>query len=270
MGITTPESNDPAHALLMMWLCSLLEAGALHLYLIYNRLGVARRALLLFTCLFLIQFVFTQMETWYYLDQQTIPTAVIQATVIGGLITSVLLTIYLHFRYPVKSGKSGPYPSMKSSAMLVTIMGLVVYPAIYFTAGYFIAWQSESLRLYYTGSSELTSFLEIMRSNIQQGIYTFQAARGVVWSILGLIILYSIAPVRWMLQGIIVGTLFAVLMNAQLLLPNPYMPVDIRLTHAIETASSNFLWGLIISLGNHLISQKRPTIEPNNLSVSEN
>lgn len=36
-------------------------------------------------------------------------------------------------------------------------------------------------------------------------------------------------------------------MNAQLLLPNPYMPTDVRLMHAIEITSSNFIWGMVIA-----------------------
>jgi hypothetical protein len=43
-----------------------------------------------------------------------------------------------------------------------------------------------------------------------------------------------------------IGLLFAVVMNAQLLLPNPYMPEPVRLAHLIETASSNFIFGVLI------------------------
>jgi hypothetical protein len=43
-----------------------------------------------------------------------------------------------------------------------------------------------------------------------------------------------------------VGLLFAVLVNAQLLLPNPYMPDAVRMAHLIETASSTFIFGLLV------------------------
>ena len=32
-------------------------------------------------------------------------------------------------------------------------------------------------------------------------------------------------------------------MNAQLLLPIPYMPADVRMMHLVETATSNFILG---------------------------
>jgi len=35
-------------------------------------------------------------------------------------------------------------------------------------------------------------------------------------------------------------------MNAQLLLPNPYMPEPVRMAHLVETASSNLIFGFFI------------------------
>jgi hypothetical protein len=43
-----------------------------------------------------------------------------------------------------------------------------------------------------------------------------------------------------------IGLLFAVVMNAQLLLPNPYMPEPVRMAHMVETGSSNFIFGAFI------------------------
>jgi hypothetical protein len=49
----------------------------------------------------------------------------------------------------------------------------------------------------------------------------------------------------WQETALALGLLFAVT-NAQLLLPNPYMPEAVRMTHLIETASSNFIFGCLI------------------------
>jgi hypothetical protein len=35
-------------------------------------------------------------------------------------------------------------------------------------------------------------------------------------------------------------------MNSLLLLPNPYMPHEVRMAHLVETASSNFIFGVFI------------------------
>jgi hypothetical protein len=50
----------------------------------------------------------------------------------------------------------------------------------------------------------------------------------------------------WWQAALCVALLFAVVMNTQLLLPNPYMPRDVRLTHLVETASSNFVFGWVL------------------------
>jgi hypothetical protein len=50
----------------------------------------------------------------------------------------------------------------------------------------------------------------------------------------------------WPETALTIGLLFAVVMNAQLLIPNPYMPEVVRITHLIETATSNFVFGLLV------------------------
>jgi hypothetical protein len=51
---------------------------------------------------------------------------------------------------------------------------------------------------------------------------------------------------RWWEAGLATALLFAVVMNAQLLLPNPYMPEAVRVAHLVETATSNFIFGWVV------------------------
>jgi hypothetical protein len=50
----------------------------------------------------------------------------------------------------------------------------------------------------------------------------------------------------WRETALAIGVTFALLGNVQLLLPNPYMPEPVRMAHLLETASSNFLFGLLV------------------------
>jgi peptidoglycan/LPS O-acetylase OafA/YrhL len=52
---------------------------------------------------------------------------------------------------------------------------------------------------------------------------------------------------------------------APLLLDNPYMPPDIRFYHAIETSTSNFLFGLVVG---YLFNRRRPAVPPRNGEVA--
>ena len=50
---------------------------------------------------------------------------------------------------------------------------------------------------------------------------------------------------RWE-TALAVGLLCGVPLTAPLLIPNPYMPAPIRLTHLLETSTSTFLYGCLI------------------------
>jgi glucose-6-phosphate-specific signal transduction histidine kinase len=48
-------------------------------------------------------------------------------------------------------------------------------------------------------------------------------------------------------SGALLTGLFASLpMNTPHIIPNPYMPADVRMIHFIETASSTFLFGVLV------------------------
>lgn len=120
------------------------------------------------------------------------------------------------------------------------------YVVLYFTFGYFIAWQDPTLREYYGGVDE-GGFLVHMGTVARDTpwMIPFQVLRGLLW------IAIAVPVVRmmrggWQETAVAVGLVFAVLMTAQLLLPNPYMPDAVRMTHLVETASSNFLFGLLV------------------------
>jgi hypothetical protein len=56
--------------------------------------------------------------------------------------------------------------------------------------------------------------------------------------------------------GVMLGLCFAVLGGvAPLLLPNPYMPVPVRIAHTVEVGLSNFVFGLAVAF---LIVTRRP------------
>ncbi|HEV7595439.1 MAG TPA: hypothetical protein VGO33_10600 [Gemmatimonadaceae bacterium] len=122
----------------------------------------------------------------------------------------------------------------------------VAYVILYFTFGYFIAWRNPAVREYYGGIDEGGFFGQIGRVlRDTPWLIPFQIVRAMFWVALA-------APVIRMLKGqwpetaIAIGLLFAVVMNAQLLLPNPYMPEPVRMAHLAETASSNFVFGIFI------------------------
>jgi hypothetical protein len=122
----------------------------------------------------------------------------------------------------------------------------VVYVTLYFTFGYFLAWRHPEVRAYYDGV-DAGGFFAHMATVVRDTpwLIPFQLARALLWTAIAL-------PVIRMMKGerletaLAVGLLFSVVMNSQLLLPNPYMPEAVRMAHLVETASSNFLFGAFI------------------------
>jgi hypothetical protein len=122
----------------------------------------------------------------------------------------------------------------------------LAYLVLYFTFGYFIAWRSPAVREYYGGIDE-GGFVAQMGTVIRNTswLIPLQILRAMFWAVIALPVIRMMKG-RWQETALALGLLFAVVMNAQLLLPNPYMPEAVRIMHLIETASSNFIFGWLV------------------------
>lgn len=136
---------------------------------------------------------------------------------------------------------------------------VAAYLVLYFSFGYFVAWQDPAIREYY-GGGDPAGFLPHMRSVLSDApwLVPFQVVRAVIWALIGWLVVRVTGGRRYE-TPLAVGLAFAVLMNSQLLLPNPFMPEAVRMTHLLETASSNFLFGLLV--GWLLTSRKETVID---------
>jgi hypothetical protein len=132
----------------------------------------------------------------------------------------------------------------KEWAWKLTVL-TIAYVVLYFVFGYFVAWKNSAVREYYGGIDE-GSFFTHMRTVLTDTYWLipFQLLRGILWVAIALPVIRTLKG-QWQETALALGVLFAVT-NAQLLLPNPYMPEVVRMTHLMETASSNFLFGFLI------------------------
>jgi len=122
----------------------------------------------------------------------------------------------------------------------------VVYVILYFTFGYFVAWRHPGVAEYY-GGVDPGSFAAQLGTVLRKTpwLLPFQIVRALCWIVLALPVIRMLKG-RWPETALSLGLLFAVVMNATLLLPNPYMPEPVRMAHLVETASSNFIFGVFI------------------------
>jgi hypothetical protein len=246
-GIQEPQQDNPGLFLILMLVVCLLNVSVIHLYLTHTGLPKLRRGLHLFILLFGIQWFMSQMESWFFIDEDVMSKSFIIFIVANGALMSLLYVILTYFTYPRHDSTSQlPWTDSKHLATRAVIAMLFIYPLIYFVFGYFIAWQSPELREYYTGSTINQGFWKMMYQNVfESSLYLFQTFRTLLWIAIGYFMIHGFIGSRKVAM-ITLGLLFAVIMNSGHLLPNDIMPDTVRAYHAVETTSSNFLWGVII------------------------
>jgi len=137
--------------------------------------------------IFGIQFLLTQMETFFFADSISISPRQIASILIAGAFMSVitggagLWLSGIMSRRKDKEFVSLQILDWKRALPTVSILVFVVYPFLYMFFGYFVAWQYESLRIFYSGSPELRPFSSQVFDSFANGIYFFQILRGFLW-----------------------------------------------------------------------------------------
>ncbi len=197
----------------------------------------------------------TQIETWFFLTQITVSPELLPRLFVMGL-SIPLIYIPLAILICDKWKRNGYGEThiekarnlMPLSQLLIKLGVLaIVYLVIYWLAGYFIAWQNPELRAFYGSPGEITPFIAHTLTTFTHspGLVLLQLARGVLF---GLIVLPMImgSNVKPWLTGLLMALLLAV-PHLGHILPNPLMPLaSVRLSHMIETATSTFIFGLIV------------------------
>ena len=103
-----------------------------------------------------------------------------------------------------------------------------------------------------------------MASNFEEGLYRFQILRGFLWVGIGATIIHA-TDGSVHKKSLIVALLLAVLSSSQLLISNPIMPEGVRMAHLLETGTSNFVWGIIMT---HVLCYKSASREESTMSYS--
>jgi hypothetical protein len=123
---------------------------------------------------------------------------------------------------------------------------ILLYEMLYFGFGYYVAWRNPAVTAFYQGTDP-GSFLAQMRYVITETptLVPFQALRALLWAAFTL---PAIAMLRrkGLMGAVLTGLFISLPMNIPHIVPNPFMPAAVRQAHFIETASSNFIFGLLL------------------------
>jgi hypothetical protein len=204
--------------------------------------------LAIFVILYGVMTLMPQIETAFFVK---LPSGMLPRLFLSGavfaLVFSLLLVLILAPKRPeATGGTSSSRLNMSPYEWLVKLCVIVVsYLVLYFTFGYFIAWKSDAVRAYY-GGNDPGSLLAQMGSVLRETplLVPLQVLRAILWTAIAAVIIRMMKG-HWWEAGLAVALLFSVV-SAQLLIPNPFMPHDVRMVHLVETASSNFIFGWLV------------------------
>jgi len=196
----------------------------------------------------------TQIETWFFMSNVTADEQLLPLLFVMGL---PIAFIYIPLAVWIlgKGKKSEAVEPVTFSGFTVTqwtvklIAIIVAYITLYWSAGYFIAWQNPSLRAFYGSPGDIVPFWEHTANTLatDPGLFPFQALRALLWALCALPIIAGSKVNGWQ-TAIFVGLFFTLPQVSGLILENPLMPeASVRFSHLIEGLSSNFIFGMIIA-----------------------
>jgi len=128
----------------------------------------------------------------------------------------------------------------------VAFLSVIVYPVLFWTFGYYVAFSNPELVAFY-GATHPGSFTAQM-SNVWANdplVFVFEIFRGALWVALAAPVIRTTKGRIWE-AGLLVVLLFTLVQNDVHLLPG-VMPPSVRLSHFIETASSNLIYAVILT-----------------------
>jgi len=218
-----------------------------------SKWGGLRLSLLLSLAYFGAVTFVMQIETWYFLSDITVNAKLMPYLFIMGLPVAFLfvpLSVWI-------LGKGRGQNSTFSLNAIAIPFGqwiwklcliAVAYVTLYWLAGYYIAWQNSELRAFYGSPGIITPFWEHTTNTLRTnpGLFLFQVFRSMIWTLCALPIIFGSKLNAWW-TALLVGLFFSIPQNLGHIMENSLIPgASVRLSHFIETASSTFIFGLLV------------------------
>jgi hypothetical protein len=204
---------------------------------------------------YLVMTVVTQLEAWYFLLGITIGPELLSRLFLQGIPTAFIfipIAVLVMGRVHALAGEAelpANDPILLKEWLWKLAVIYIVYLVLYYGAGYFIAWQNPEVRAFYGSPGAPLPFFQQMAHIFTDDpwLTPYQLLRTLIWvGGASLIIRGSRLPL-WQ-TALIVGLVLSVPQNIGHILPNPLIPIaSVRMSHLIETASSTFIFGLIVT-----------------------
>jgi hypothetical protein len=251
--ISSPEPTMTPEEASSAGIALLLVSAINALVLSYPILRARWYGLKLIGAVFLVQFgvetFIAQIESLYFNQALQIPMSEMVGIVSAGAIRALIfapLAVWFLGKMKKTPQAEEHMPTMDSHGLFWRFTFLtVLYPIVYFLFGYYVAWQWEATRLYYSGTKDIIPLITHFQRTFASDPYfiPFQLMRGALWTALAMLIVNMMNAKRWE-SALAVALVFAGLLSSGIgLFPNPYMPPVVRQSHFYELLSSMLLFG---------------------------
>lgn len=197
------------------------------------------------------QVFMTQIETAYFISAFPLlhGNFELYGIVLRGLITSALLTLLVTWMvggFSKKPGARALYEVTTDRAVKRGSWLALIYVALYLLFGYYVAWQSQEVRLFYGGPSELNSlFAQLGQTFMDRPeLPVFQYFRGFLWLVCLIPLFMGFAGGRAELV-ILSALALGLLPTVELAFANPLMPATVAASHFVEVSISTGIFGAL-------------------------
>lgn len=195
-----------------------------------------------------------QIETWYFLSALTVSPQLLPRLFLMGIPPAFVFippTVWILGKGRATVDDSPNLTLVMPARQWMWKLAAIAlaYLILYWSAGYFIAWQNPELRSFYGQPGEATGFFTSLANTLRDDpmLFPFQILRAMLWTLCALPVIRGSRVNGWWM-ALLAGLLFSVPQNIGHILPNPLIPIaSVRLSHMIETASSTFLFGVIVA-----------------------
>ncbi len=204
---------------------------------------------------YLLMTLVTQLEAWYFLLGITVGPELMTRLFLQGIPTAFVfipIAVLVMGRIrPLAEETASPAVSNMSFKEWLRKLGVIylAYLVLYYTAGYFIAWQNPEVRAFYGSPGAARPFFQQMAYIFANDpwLTPYQLLRTLIWVAGAYPIIRGSRLSLWQ-TALIVGLALSVPQNIGHILPNSLIPLNsVRMSHLIETASSTFVFGLIMT-----------------------
>ena len=246
VGEDLPEPpGDQAQGALILLICCFIQATVLSLLIWRSKWSGLKLALTITVIWILGGAVLSQMDTMWFMPEMGFGFVgkIIVATSLQAVLFSVI-AVWLLGKWQLDNSAK-PLDFNAATWVKAFLVLAVLHVVLYFTCGYYIAWQSVELREFYGGGTADGFFSQMMYLlENDPWLFPFQFLRGLIWALVAILLAVMLQGTR-ISAALISASVVVALFSLMLALPNPLMPEAVRHAHLIETVISRGLFTFI-------------------------